>query len=343
MNSVDVNAMIAFFLTWEQKSRDVIDFKKIYVDMADDLVSGLVLSQIVYWHLPGSDGITKLRVDKDGHKWIAKKREAWHDEIRVSPKQLDRALEILEQKGLVFTGLYGFAGTPTKHVRLNWTGFLSAWLAISTKGQNATFLPLGNLHFDLSVNSNTETTTETTEDSPANATTPASKQNSNSKDKSYAARAAADKLTKADQIVRVMAISLFKAADNPISIDTKEGRIKPLLFGCAIKDSQWIGLFKYEQQHCLDTKAIYDHINALIPGYVQYCLSECDEIVVSQKLFGDWWDRYRQNMVAQQAIQSDPMNEEIDDPERPGVSITRRELIRRQERREAYERSQNGR
>jgi hypothetical protein len=50
------------FLAWEAASRDTIDFKKIYVDMADDLVAGLLLSQVVYWFLPDRNGNLKLRV-----------------------------------------------------------------------------------------------------------------------------------------------------------------------------------------------------------------------------------------------------------------------------------------
>src|SRR5690242_11483311 len=87
--------LVAQFLLWEQSSRDTIDFKKAYVDMAGDLVAGLVLSQIVYWHLPGRNGVTRLRISKDGEQWIAKKREDWYEEIRVTAKQLDRALKIL--------------------------------------------------------------------------------------------------------------------------------------------------------------------------------------------------------------------------------------------------------
>src|SRR5688572_3050719 len=116
MDKDQVNQIIAYFLSWEKHSRDVIDFKKIYVDMAGDLVAGLVLSQTVYWHLPGADGITRLRVSKGGELWIAKRREDWFEEIRISPKQLDRALEILVDKELIYAAVYGFAGTPTKHV-----------------------------------------------------------------------------------------------------------------------------------------------------------------------------------------------------------------------------------
>jgi hypothetical protein len=120
----------AEFLAWERTSLDTVDFKKTYVDMADDLVAGVLLSQIVYWYLLSKkDGRSKLRVCKDGHRWIAKARKDWWDEIRTSPKQVDRALEILEEKGIVVTALYKFNGAPTKHIRIDEEGFLTAWYA----------------------------------------------------------------------------------------------------------------------------------------------------------------------------------------------------------------------
>ena len=50
------------FMVGISKFQDTIDFKKCYVDLCDDLIGGLLLSQIVYWHLPSKEsGKTKLR------------------------------------------------------------------------------------------------------------------------------------------------------------------------------------------------------------------------------------------------------------------------------------------
>lgn len=115
------------FLMWEKTSQDTIDFKKCYVDLADDLVGGLLLSQIVYWHLPSSNSNkTKLRVKKENHLWIAKGRDDWYDEIRISPKQFDRASKILVDKGLIEKKNFKFDGSPTTHIRLIWENFLPA-------------------------------------------------------------------------------------------------------------------------------------------------------------------------------------------------------------------------
>jgi len=162
------------FLLWEQTTRDTIDFKTIYVDMADDLVAGLVLSQIVFWHLPNHQGRSKLRVRKDGHYWIAKGREDWYDEIRVTAKQIDRALGILEKLGIIVTALYKFDGAPTKHIRIDSEGFLTAWRAIvqergksiSTKGENPTG-PTVEMDITETGKSLTETTSETTTEKTA--------------------------------------------------------------------------------------------------------------------------------------------------------------------------------
>lgn len=159
------------FLLWEATSRDTIDFKKIYVDMADDLIAGLLLSQIVYWHLPDEKGESKLRVHKHGFDWIAKGREEWYEEIRISARQFDRAIKILEGKGLIAKTHYRFNGLRTVHVRLIQDAFMDAW-------SNQTVRPV--LHkqadrsytnrqteVDESVRPLTETTAETTAENGA--------------------------------------------------------------------------------------------------------------------------------------------------------------------------------
>ncbi|MBA2452509.1 MAG: hypothetical protein H0V47_05025 [Chloroflexia bacterium] len=128
------------FLAWEQTTHDTIDFKKIYVDMAGDLVSGLMLSQIVFWHLPNRQGESKLRVQRGGHLWIVRKRTDWWEDCRITPKQADRGLAILEERGLIVTELGKFNGAPMKHLRINEAGFIAIWeetlegISILTKG-----------------------------------------------------------------------------------------------------------------------------------------------------------------------------------------------------------------
>jgi hypothetical protein len=115
------------FLFWEGSSRDTIDFKKVYVDISNDLIAGLLLSQIVYWHLPSKEtGKTKLRVEKEGFLWIAKGREDWYEEIRITAKQYDRAIKMLEKLEIVEVKTFKFNSNPTKHVRLLWDKFLKA-------------------------------------------------------------------------------------------------------------------------------------------------------------------------------------------------------------------------
>jgi hypothetical protein len=122
------------FLRWEEKSRDTIDFKKAYVDMAGDVIAGLLLSQIVYWYLPGAAGQTKLRVEKDGKRWLVKSREEWWEECRLTPREVDRARKVLEGNGLIQVRLYKFNGSPTQHIRIQETEFVKAWQAVVQGG-----------------------------------------------------------------------------------------------------------------------------------------------------------------------------------------------------------------
>ena len=122
------------FLAWERASRDTIDFKVAYVDMAGgDVIAGLLLSQIVFWHLPGKQDGSKLRVERDGHKWLVKTRKEWYDEIRLSPAQVDRALIWLKSLGIIQTARHRFDGAPTTHIRLDHDIFMARWEAVVGK------------------------------------------------------------------------------------------------------------------------------------------------------------------------------------------------------------------
>lgn len=150
------------FIQSERASRDTLDVKRIYIDMADDLVAGVLLSQIIYWHLPDQHGKSKLRVKHEGHYWIAKQRAEWWDECRITEKQYDRAAGILEDKGIIITDTTLFAGKPSKVVRLNFDAFLpmyTEFLADPNRGEKRSS-PKGNNELAQRESTITETTTE---------------------------------------------------------------------------------------------------------------------------------------------------------------------------------------
>ena len=118
------------FLKQEATSRDTIDVKKIYIDIAEDIIAGIFLSQLMYWHLPTKDKKqdTKLEIiDKDGNKWLAKKRYEWWNECRLTKKQVDRAIKILKEKKIIETKIKKFKGDPQLHIRINFNEFLELW------------------------------------------------------------------------------------------------------------------------------------------------------------------------------------------------------------------------
>lgn len=132
-----------------------------YVDITEDLIAGILLGQIVYWYMPNEQGKSKLRVKKNGEFWLAKSREDWKDEIRITPKQYDRAIKILISKGLVEVQKFKFNGAPTNHIKLNISEVTQRVKSILTFGENPN-PPLGEMELTERVNSLTEITTETT-------------------------------------------------------------------------------------------------------------------------------------------------------------------------------------
>lgn len=150
------------FYEWERASRDVIDVKRCYVDIAGDLASGILLSQIIYWFLPDKDGKLKLRIQREGEFWLAKNRTDWWDECRITKKQFDRSITVLRDKGLVTTKRFRFRGSPTVHIKLNISVVVEGVNSILTKGENP-IRPNGNMELaERGKSLPTESTTENT-------------------------------------------------------------------------------------------------------------------------------------------------------------------------------------
>jgi len=124
------------FQLWEMRSRDCIEVKRCYIDVAKDLEAGVLLSQIIYWHLPNSSGEQKLSVYRDGHWWLAKGRSDWWAECRLTPKQFDRAIRHLEEQQLVCAHVYKWQGQNTKHIRIDWAGLLQALSLLDAKADS---------------------------------------------------------------------------------------------------------------------------------------------------------------------------------------------------------------
>lgn len=156
------------FLANEKASKDTIDVKRIYIDMAGDLVSGILLSQIVFWHLPSDKGGSKLRVYHKGEYWIARGREDYWEDCRLTAKQFDRAIKELEELNLVITDVLKFNGSPMKHVRIDWEVFLASYQnLLKSYGENG-YSPKGKNQVPKKAISLTESTSETTKESGAN-------------------------------------------------------------------------------------------------------------------------------------------------------------------------------
>lgn len=166
---IEVKSLNDYFAI-ERAHEDQIKVKRMYIDMANDLVAGILLGQILYWFTPKKDGSLRVSIKHDGKLWLAKKREDWWNEVRITIKQFDRACQILEDKGLIETDIFRFAGSPTKHIRPNETKILQGVKSILTKGRNPN---VSNGSMDVNENGksnltkdeeyyNTETTAETT-------------------------------------------------------------------------------------------------------------------------------------------------------------------------------------
>lgn len=111
------------FLAWEGANRHKLRINKVYIDMAGDLVAGVILSQIVYWHTPDQDGNSKLRVYKHDTYWLVKSDKDWLNECRVTSKQARTAIGLLIDLGIIEKKIMRFNNAPTAHLRIVWNRF----------------------------------------------------------------------------------------------------------------------------------------------------------------------------------------------------------------------------
>jgi hypothetical protein len=99
-------------LSIENKYRSGVHVSLIYIDMAEDLNAGILLSQILYWHTG----------NKMASEWLVKKRTDWFDECRLTGKQFDRALKILKEKNIVEVKIKKsnfYNGNTVQHIKIN--------------------------------------------------------------------------------------------------------------------------------------------------------------------------------------------------------------------------------
>lgn len=92
------------FIAHEAASRDTIDFKRVYAEIAGRGTTGLLLSQIVYYYLPfKGDTVPKIPRAADGRYWLCFERSMAWGECCLTENEFRSALARLEEIGLVET------------------------------------------------------------------------------------------------------------------------------------------------------------------------------------------------------------------------------------------------
>lgn len=153
------------FLLLKELERKRVNFEMTYVDMAKgDLIAGLLLSQIVYWFLPSKEDKIKTRATYKGRRAIAKNRNGWYEEIRVTPRQYDRGIKILQELDIVDVENSMFNGKRTPFIILNDDVFLNLYEKELCRCNETVTpeLPKSDTGINQSGRPLTETTTKTT-------------------------------------------------------------------------------------------------------------------------------------------------------------------------------------
>lgn len=98
-----------------------ITFKKIFVDITQNLNAGIVLASILKYYT-SEDSF--FEGDKDDYLWIVRNEHDWWDECRIDADELNMALCLLMRQELIINKVYKHNGTYKRHIRLNMGKFL---------------------------------------------------------------------------------------------------------------------------------------------------------------------------------------------------------------------------
>lgn len=116
----------------QTSAEDIIGVQKPIFDICNDWNEANVLAELWYWTSPSKTKDTKLKIEKDGYRWLACTRIEWWERRRLTTREVDRAIVRLMKKGLVVKHIYKFNGFPTIHLRLNLSVFIERFIKSCT-------------------------------------------------------------------------------------------------------------------------------------------------------------------------------------------------------------------
>lgn len=88
-----------------------------YVDMTGDIIAGMLLSQIVEYMRPDRN-LSHIQRMIEGRLWLVLRREDWYPLCRITPKQFDRASNLLVQQDIIAKRVLKFNDNTTIHITL---------------------------------------------------------------------------------------------------------------------------------------------------------------------------------------------------------------------------------
>jgi hypothetical protein len=90
-----------------------------FVALTGSLACAVILEQILYWHSPDKNGVSRLRVMWADDYWLVKSRDEMLMETGTSLKQYKTAIATLRELGVIDYRIGGFSGKPTPFIRLD--------------------------------------------------------------------------------------------------------------------------------------------------------------------------------------------------------------------------------
>lgn len=139
-----VSQFTSGFVLNEALHHDTIGVKRAYVEMTGNPTDAILLSQIMYWHgVSKETGKERLKIEREGHKWLAKGHADWWEETAINEHTAKRAINRLKKAGVIETRTWKFNNAPTTHIRIVWDVFYRKLFEVMRSNPNRYNCPDG--------------------------------------------------------------------------------------------------------------------------------------------------------------------------------------------------------
>ncbi len=104
----------------DRASEGRISYRKDFVDLTGDVISAIVLTDLIYLHQPNKRNKRRFNAYSKGDiGWIARTLDQWSEKTRLTKRQIQYSIDKMVKQDIVIRENHRYMGLRTMHLRIN--------------------------------------------------------------------------------------------------------------------------------------------------------------------------------------------------------------------------------